>query len=244
MSSNIYEKPNELMNARYSKGARGDRGERMERLVDIYESFDPLTDHRVDFSTQDGGANTRHPPAVLRDPFTIAAVILGLLCLVLLIGITVLFKLYTSVSLERDQLTEANKLRTNISESLCPEGWKRSRCSCYYKSTEMKSWDDSRADCKNRTADLVVINNKEEHEFLSELNESGAFWIGLQSVKIKEWPEEWAWKWVDGSTPSYTAWEIDQSSTPVNRSTVSINQNGKWIISNEPKQWICEKEVS
>ncbi|XP_044192672.1 killer cell lectin-like receptor subfamily B member 1B allele C isoform X1 [Thunnus albacares] len=244
MSSNIYEKPNELMNARYSKGARGDRGERMERLVDIYESFDPLTDHRVDFSTQDGGANTRHPPAVLRDPFTIAAVILGLLCLVLLIGITVLFNLYNSVSLQRDQLTEANKLRTNISESLCPEGWKRSRCSCYYKSTEMKSWDDSRADCKNRTADLVVVNNKEEQEFLSELNEGGTSWIGLQYVKTSEWSEKWEWKWVDGSTPSYMAIAKDQPVPSVKRSTVSINQQGTWIISNEPKQWICEREVS
>ncbi|XP_044192674.1 natural killer cells antigen CD94-like isoform X3 [Thunnus albacares] len=244
MSSNIYEKPNELMNARYSKGARGDRGERMERLVDIYESFDPLTDHRVDFSTQDGGANTRHPPAVLRDPFTIAAVILGLLCLVLLIGITVLFNLYNSVSLQRDQLTEANKLRTNISESLCPEGWKRSRCSCYYKSTEMKSWDDSRADCKNRTADLVVVNNKEEQEFLSELNEGGTSWIGLQYVKTSEWQERWEWKWVDGSTLLYTALAKDQSLPPVNRSTVSIDQQGTWIASNESKQWICEREVS
>ena len=54
---------------------------------------------------------------------------------------------------------------------LCPGGWKRFGCSCYFKSDKRKTWYDSRSDCKQRGADLVVINNKEEQVglFQSEL---------------------------------------------------------------------------
>ena len=45
---------------------------------------------------------------------------------------------------------------------LCPEGWRRFGCSCYYKSTEKKTWSQSRRLCQERGADLVIINSKEE----------------------------------------------------------------------------------
>uniref|UniRef100_A0A3Q3N3Q5 C-type lectin domain-containing protein n=1 Tax=Mastacembelus armatus TaxID=205130 RepID=A0A3Q3N3Q5_9TELE len=44
----------------------------------------------------------------------------------------------------------------------CPEGWTRFGCSCYFKSTEKKWWYESRTDCRNKGADLVSINSKEE----------------------------------------------------------------------------------
>uniref|UniRef100_A0A3Q0S641 C-type lectin domain-containing protein n=1 Tax=Amphilophus citrinellus TaxID=61819 RepID=A0A3Q0S641_AMPCI len=44
----------------------------------------------------------------------------------------------------------------------CPEGWIRFECSCYYKSTERKKWDESRTECLNRESDLVVIDSENE----------------------------------------------------------------------------------
>ncbi|XP_042291485.1 killer cell lectin-like receptor subfamily B member 1B allele C [Thunnus maccoyii] len=251
MSTEIPAVPQLSLNVRYTRNVQENRGEGEENEVEIFSD----EEHQIDFGSQTARPRTQKNPAAVKRS-GLKAIMLGVLCLLLLTGI---FIRYISAILEKDQLQRQyddmlnnhSRLQDSVmelqgkhAESLCPEGWKRSRCSCYYKSTEMKSWDDSRADCKNRTADLVVINNKHEQEFLRELNEDGTSWIGLQTVKTSEWPEKWGWKWVDGSTPSYMAWEIDQFFPPMNWSTVFINQRGKWIISNESKQWICEKEVS
>uniref|UniRef100_A0A3P9KUZ7 C-type lectin domain-containing protein n=1 Tax=Oryzias latipes TaxID=8090 RepID=A0A3P9KUZ7_ORYLA len=57
----------------------------------------------------------------------------------------------------------------------CPEGWRRFGSSCYYKSTERKTWADSRSFCQNKGSDLVVVNSKEE--------QVGVFTLALSSLK-------------------------------------------------------------
>ncbi|KAM4724963.1 C-type lectin domain family 2 member B-like [Anableps anableps] len=47
MSCNIYEDPDETMKLSYSKEVRGKGQERVENVVDIYESIETLTCHRV-----------------------------------------------------------------------------------------------------------------------------------------------------------------------------------------------------
>lgn len=44
----------------------------------------------------------------------------------------------------------------------CPVGWIYFRSSCYYFSGESGSWDKARNFCKNKGADLVVMNSREE----------------------------------------------------------------------------------
>ncbi|XP_016117329.1 C-type lectin domain family 12 member B-like [Sinocyclocheilus grahami] len=61
--------------------------------------------------------------------------------------------------------------------------------SFYYISSEWKSWSDSRLDCQQRGADLVIINSREEQKIAV----SKYFWIGL--IKTGG-----VWKWIDGTT--------------------------------------------
>uniref|UniRef100_A0A672QT26 C-type lectin domain-containing protein n=1 Tax=Sinocyclocheilus grahami TaxID=75366 RepID=A0A672QT26_SINGR len=42
------------------------------------------------------------------------------------------------------------------------DGWKCNQSSCYYISSEKKSWTESKRYCMERGADLIIINNREE----------------------------------------------------------------------------------
>ncbi|KAG9332137.1 hypothetical protein JZ751_015821, partial [Albula glossodonta] len=74
----------------------------------------------------------------------------------------------------------------------CPEGWELWRSKCYYFSTERKSWTESRFNCLQQGGDLVIIESKEEQEFIKGRMTLTA-WIGLQLIEKKKWI------WVDGS---------------------------------------------
>ncbi|KAJ8352921.1 hypothetical protein AAFF_G00136630 [Aldrovandia affinis] len=76
----------------------------------------------------------------------------------------------------------------------CPEGWKQRNSTCYYFSTERKSWKDSRIDCLKQGADLVIIESKEKQDFIFKDTREGYYWIGLSDSET-----EGTWLWVDGT---------------------------------------------
>ncbi|XP_064817443.1 CD209 antigen-like protein D isoform X3 [Oncorhynchus masou masou] len=90
-------------------------------------------------STRDGVVASE-PDSSGKRPFLVAAVCLGLLCVLLagIIGLSV----------------------------YC---WQKFESSWYFLSTESKTWKESRQDCLKRGADLVMINSDKEQTFLFNL---------------------------------------------------------------------------
>ncbi|XP_028454188.1 CD209 antigen-like protein E [Perca flavescens] len=117
-------------------------------------------------------------------------------------------------------------------------------CSCYFRCKEEKTWDDSRADCQQRGAHLVIINNKEEQEFVTELSKDEESWIGLRYEEKQGW--KWEWEWVDGSPLTEKFWAAGLPRNDSYHAAKCCDQQGKWTgryFADDFKNWICEKKI-
>ncbi|CAB1326922.1 unnamed protein product, partial [Coregonus sp. 'balchen'] len=125
----------------------------------------------------------------------------------------------------------------------CPEGWRRFGCRCYYLSTEKKSWEESRQDCLERGADLVIINSEEEQAFINGFESVSYVWIGLTDSVT-----EGTWKWVDGTpltTPRYWRSGEPGGGTYQNCGEIYYMSLGRRVWRDLGcsflQEWICEK---
>ncbi|XP_014115230.1 PREDICTED: C-type lectin domain family 4 member E-like [Pseudopodoces humilis] len=80
----------------------------------------------------------------------------------------------------------------------CPKGWRRFQRSCYFLSSDTMNWAESEQNCTGMGSQLVVINSKEEQEFLFNLAKEKVtsiyetkYYIGLSAYKNGQW------QWVD-----------------------------------------------
>nr|XP_046259499.1 CD209 antigen-like protein E [Scatophagus argus] len=215
----------------------GGSDDKKEMTVVIYESSDIA-----------GGNKAVTCSAVHQQPsrtFVRAkTVCMVLLCLLLLagiigIGLNCIIKLGT-LSESRTQERKQTLVELN---NFCKDGCTSLNNSFYYISSKSKSWDDSRQDCKDRGADLVVVNNKEEQLFINSLKRT--FWIGLTDRE-----EEGTWKWVDGSLLNSTGfWRQGEPSGMSGRTkedcvnTFWYTEERSWSDNTCTRAhlWICEK---
>ncbi|XP_037388466.1 C-type lectin domain family 4 member K-like [Pygocentrus nattereri] len=248
----------------------------------------------------------------------LAAVFLGLLCVLLLAGITVLWihftaekdwlqisytnltierdqlqTCYTNLTIERDQLqtsyttlikerdqlqtsyieltTERDQLQTSCTkltiekdqlqkdrdglrkklselEKVSKQGWICFSCNLYWISTEKKNWAKSREDCRDRGADLLIINNKKEQEFITRKFSGTEAWIGLTDSET-----EGVWKWVNDSAMTTGYWWKGEPNDHGGREDCAIT-NYKSALSNvstwadypcsHPVVGICKKNIN
>ncbi|XP_045072747.1 CD209 antigen-like protein A, partial [Coregonus clupeaformis] len=72
---------------------------------------------------------------------------------------------YNNLTKERDQIQkERDDLKRKFSnlKQTYPEGWQKFGSSWYFISTETKTWRESRQNCLERGADLVIVNSDKE----------------------------------------------------------------------------------
>ncbi|XP_056434240.1 C-type lectin domain family 6 member A-like [Gadus chalcogrammus] len=209
MGEVIYNTPNMMTMARNTQG------EREERIVEIYATSESLRDQHQDYVGTEESSNTlgtvrsQQPDPVSRPrcPIRAVVVLLVLLSVALLAGLlglavqhkTVMEK---TVSMDRDteQLLQRLKNVTEQRDSLlckqdCPGGWDKFGCKCYRLSNEWESWNKSREICVSVGADLVVVDNEGEMNFIS--GKGSCFWLGATDEA-----SEGLWRWVDGTVLS------------------------------------------
>ncbi|KAM9449844.1 uncharacterized protein Hap1MRO34_022307 [Clarias gariepinus] len=124
-----------------------------------------------------------------------------------------------NLTIERDQLqtSYSNLTRERVEVQRDRDKFPRTlvdlnKASCfnsklYVMSNEKKNWTESRQDCMNKGADLVIINSAEEQDFITEQLQGGHAWIGLSDRDTEK-----VWKWVDGTpvTPGFSKWGPNQ----------------------------------
>uniref|UniRef100_A0A3P9IJU5 C-type lectin domain-containing protein n=1 Tax=Oryzias latipes TaxID=8090 RepID=A0A3P9IJU5_ORYLA len=124
------------------------------------------------------------------------------------------------------------------------EGWQYFRGSFYYVSTTPANWQNSRDYCTSKGADLVVINDADENQFILKQGLNRKAWIGLYRSGS-------TWTWVDGSilSPSVSYWgpgEPNNFGNREDRAAIGFNNNVNtwndcpWYIG---YYWICEIKV-
>ncbi|XP_028454181.1 CD209 antigen-like protein E [Perca flavescens] len=251
MSADIYVNADMSKKVRYNRNVQKDKEKWEEREVVIYETPDAIRDDQTDNQSHGGGPDTeRHPPAVQRKTFRAAALCLAVLCFLMMTGIILLSVNFTLLQTSYNQLSnnysqlqdEVKQLKNRTEEKSCADGGMRFGYSWYFKSKDNNTWSGSRADCQQRGADLVIINNKEEQKFVSELSKDGESWIGLRYDFIQE---DWKWEWVDGSPLTETFWPSGPTQQGYLNVATCCDQEGKWTqrSNSDNKNGICEKNI-
>uniref|UniRef100_A0A673WER0 C-type lectin domain-containing protein n=1 Tax=Salmo trutta TaxID=8032 RepID=A0A673WER0_SALTR len=122
---------------------------------------------------------------------------------------------------EKDQLQRDIERLDMIIRGSCPHGWRIFNTSCYC----------SRQDCRERGADLVIVNNEEEQRFINRIT------AGTEGI----------WKWVDG-TQLTTGYRDGQPNNLGDQDCVEFNSHRSTPLSvcndkvcSIPLHWICEK---
>lgn len=141
----------------------------------------------------------------------------------------------TNLTKELDRLQTLSKQKKT-----CPAEWRMFSCVCYFLSTRSDSWEKGRQDCRDRGADLVVIDTLEEQEFITQIIRTNT-WIGLNDRD-----KEGTWMWTDGTPLTVAYWrgwpdnwrEEDCVEILAGKKT---RENWNDLRCDTSKPWICEK---
>uniref|UniRef100_A0A8C5Q1P8 Collectin-12 n=1 Tax=Leptobrachium leishanense TaxID=445787 RepID=A0A8C5Q1P8_9ANUR len=128
----------------------------------------------------------------------------------------------------------------------CPLHWLNLTDKCYFFSLDKQMFDEAKAVCEEWKSTLVIIESKEEQQFLRKTTSGrGNFWIGLTDTE-----EENVWKWLDGTTLIYMNWKPGQPDNWAHEhgpgeDCAGIINTGLWndFHCHEYNRFICEKTM-
>ncbi|KAM7008670.1 uncharacterized protein LKV04_000766 [Tautogolabrus adspersus] len=168
---------------------------------------------------------------------TLVAVSFGVLCfLQVALNISLRLSIYTS-----DRKTTINL--TDF-DPYFQRGWVYFRSSLYFISSVKKPWQESRDDCLQQGADLVIINSREEQDFTRKF--FGLIWIGLTRRGHNV-----TWRWVDGTPLTKSYWSPGEPNgfQGKKEDCVEIKHHemeDSWndIPCEDQNFWICEKMLA
>ncbi|KAL0965896.1 hypothetical protein UPYG_G00287380 [Umbra pygmaea] len=134
----------------------------------------------------------------------------------------------------------------------CPDGWKLFRNKCFrFKGHkhENANWSSARNWCKSENAELAVIDNQFENDFVSSylLELHWPAWIGLTDSLV-----EGGFGWSDGVSPVlYTNWADKEpnNNEGLEHCTAMIHNHlvsGRWNddMCSKEQSWVCSMKKS
>ncbi|XP_016043004.1 C-type lectin domain family 10 member A-like isoform X2 [Erinaceus europaeus] len=139
---------------------------------------------------------------------------------------------------------EVTALKSNGSKtSCCPLNWLEFEGSCYWFSRSGKPWAEAEKYCQLEDSHLVVINSKDEQDFVQKHIGSSYTWMGLSDP-------EGVWKWVDGTDyeTNFKNWRPGQPDDwhghglGGGEDCAHFHPDGKWNddVCQRLYQWACE----
>ncbi|XP_070592852.1 C-type lectin domain family 4 member A-like [Erythrolamprus reginae] len=118
--------------------------------------------------------------------------------------------------------------------------WRRFRTHVYYFSETEENWEMARQKCVNCDSHLVIINNKQEQDFVAQILKQ-SIWLGLSDKET-----EGTWRWVDGSPLGERSWRHrEPNNAGANGEDCAVlYKEGLWndIHCSSPVRFVCEKE--
>ncbi|XP_055365488.1 C-type lectin domain family 4 member M-like [Betta splendens] len=151
---------------------------------------------------------------------------------------------YINLTQEKAQLKKKlENATTDLRKKLQALHWTYFADKYYYISSTMQTWQDSRNDCLQKGADLVIINSPEEQEFIRKIKKRT--WIGLTDAET-----EGTWKWVNGTLlGSLRYWaESEPNNANGNENCAEISSSNlekSWndMSCDFKMHWICEVQL-